>query len=87
MQKKFKEEEEAAIDDPWVNDVLIEKAGDMPIPQFQIPSDWNPSDLKEKQPPFPDVDNPGNWPELCYRPTFNKKGKYDRHKLPMGANP
>eukprot|EP00957_Ditylum_brightwellii_P211099 15365748-Ditylum_brightwellii.AAC.1 len=53
-----------------------------------IPHDWNPSDLKEKQPPFQDVDKPGNWPvEFCYRPTFNKKEEYEGHKLPTCAKP
>eukprot|EP00957_Ditylum_brightwellii_P143172 10908824-Ditylum_brightwellii.AAC.1 len=59
IQNKFKGEEEAAMDDPWINGVLIEKA---------------------------DVDSPGNWPEFCYRPTFNEKGGYDRHNRQQVQN-
>eukprot|EP00957_Ditylum_brightwellii_P210193 15364660-Ditylum_brightwellii.AAC.3 len=34
-----------------------------------------------------EIDTPVNWPEFCYRPAFNKKGKYEGHKLSMGGKP
>eukprot|EP00957_Ditylum_brightwellii_P140194 10682228-Ditylum_brightwellii.AAC.3 len=36
---RFKEEEEAAIDNPCINGILVEKVGDMKITQFAVPED------------------------------------------------
>eukprot|EP00957_Ditylum_brightwellii_P142395 10849085-Ditylum_brightwellii.AAC.1 len=65
IKRKYKEEEEAAMDDPWANVILIEKSGNTSISCFQITSDWSPGDVKEGQP----------------KPTFNKKGEYEGHNL------
>ena len=50
--------------------------------------------LKKQQPEFSEVDNPGNWPEYCYRPKFKSTGKsnrpngpYEYHALPTGVTP
>eukprot|EP00957_Ditylum_brightwellii_P198894 15159706-Ditylum_brightwellii.AAC.1 len=58
VQKKFKEDEEAAMDDPWVNGVLVEKMGDTKINQFTIPDQWKPPTVKADQPKFTELDNP-----------------------------
>ena len=39
VQLKFKEDEEAAMDDPWVNGLLIKKEGDTKIKRFTIPDE------------------------------------------------
>jgi hypothetical protein len=46
VQQKFKEDEEAAMDDPWVNGVLVEKVGEISIKQFTIPDQWEPPTVK-----------------------------------------
>eukprot|EP00957_Ditylum_brightwellii_P187555 14282720-Ditylum_brightwellii.AAC.1 len=48
-------------------------AGDTP---FQIPEDWKPNKKKAAEPDFKDVDNPGAWPEFCYRASFSPKDEY-----------
>jgi hypothetical protein len=55
----------------------------------KIPEDWKPSTKTELgQPPFLQVDNPGDWPEYCYGAKFAKKPKkYSHHALPTGARP
>eukprot|EP00957_Ditylum_brightwellii_P194804 14839066-Ditylum_brightwellii.AAC.1 len=58
---KYKEEDEAAMDNPWANGILTGH--------------------------LEDVDNPANWPEFYFRPTFGKKGEYEGHKLIIGAKP
>eukprot|EP00957_Ditylum_brightwellii_P158060 12031725-Ditylum_brightwellii.AAC.1 len=57
VQLEFKEDEEAAMDDPWVNRLLIEKVGDTKIKQFTIPDEWTPP-VKPGQPNFTELDNP-----------------------------
>ena len=60
-----------------------------------VPPDWKPANRKdEKEPPFDQVDNPGNWPEFCFKPHYKTKGKgknikyeYTHHALPSGAQP
>eukprot|EP00957_Ditylum_brightwellii_P169176 12877426-Ditylum_brightwellii.AAC.1 len=84
---KSKEEEDPAMDDPWVSGILIEKAGDMPISYFQISSNWSPGNLKGGQPKFEDLDNPGNLPEFCFWSAFSKKGEYEGHKMPTDVKP
>eukprot|EP00957_Ditylum_brightwellii_P135093 10300112-Ditylum_brightwellii.AAC.1 len=64
VKAMLKEEDNAVADDLWENGVLIKKAGDTPITRFQIPEDWKR---------FKDVDNPGAWPEFCYKASFNPK--------------
>eukprot|EP00957_Ditylum_brightwellii_P022137 1669880-Ditylum_brightwellii.AAC.1 len=71
VQQQFKEDEEAAMDDPWVNEVLVKK----------------PPTAKAGQPNFTELDNPGDWSEFCYCPNFEKDGMYKGHKLPTGATP
>ena len=57
-----------------------------------IPDDWKPkkanATLKEQT--FAKVDNSGEWPEYCYTPKFDGKGKgrkYIAHTLSTGAIP
>eukprot|EP00957_Ditylum_brightwellii_P207070 15351346-Ditylum_brightwellii.AAC.1 len=40
IKEKFKEEEQTATDDPWINGMLIKKAGGKEIKQFTLPEDW-----------------------------------------------
>ena len=58
----------------------------------QPPKDWvsRKTDKKRDEPVFDAVDNPGDWPEYCFRPYFatrTKTSKYEFHKLPTGAMP
>ena len=87
VQQKFKENEEAAMDDLWVNRVLVKKAGDTNIKGFPIPDQWEPPTVKGGQPNFTELDNPGDWPECCYCPSFKKDGMYEGYNLPTGATP
>ena len=76
-----------------VSNVEIEKdlAGkDVKIQQ--PPKDWLPGRAQGErgEPNFIDIDNPGEWPQYCYRPVFNsqaKTSKYKHHCLPSGAMP
>eukprot|EP00957_Ditylum_brightwellii_P149941 11419117-Ditylum_brightwellii.AAC.1 len=70
VQQKFKEDEVAAMDDPWVNGVLVEKAGEASIKRFTIPDQWEPSTVKGSQPNFTELDNPGDWPEFLLSSEF-----------------
>ena len=61
---------------------------------YKPPSDWRiPMTQHERdEPMFEDVDNPGNWPQYCFRPRFkgnakSKNTKYSHHSLPTGAIP
>eukprot|EP00957_Ditylum_brightwellii_P194859 14844205-Ditylum_brightwellii.AAC.1 len=42
VQQKFKEDEQAAMDDPWINGVLVKKVGETNIKLFTIPDQWEP---------------------------------------------
>ena len=58
----------------------------------QPPKDWVPARAQTArgEPNFDDIDNPGGWPQYCYRPVFNsqaKTSKYKHHCLPSGAMP
>ena len=58
----------------------------------QPPKDWTPpvAQLARGEPTFDEIDNPGGWPQYCYRPVFNgqaKTTKYKHHSLPTGAMP
>eukprot|EP00957_Ditylum_brightwellii_P179370 13664579-Ditylum_brightwellii.AAC.1 len=72
VQQKFKEDEEAAMDDPWVHGVLAKKAGETNIKQFTIPDQWEPPAVKGGQPNFTELDSTGDWPEFCYCLSFKK---------------
>ena len=72
------------MEDPLRNGVMIEKAGDPTIKQFNIPDDWMPSLLKNGQTKFQDVENPGKWPWFYCCPEF-KKSDYIGYQLPTGA--
>ena len=57
-----------------------------------IPDDWKQKKPNNslKEPKFANVDNPGAWPEYCFNPTFEGKGKgkkYAYHSLPTGVTP
>eukprot|EP00957_Ditylum_brightwellii_P194617 14824970-Ditylum_brightwellii.AAC.1 len=39
VKKTFKEEEQAAMGDPWINCVLIKKSGDTKITRFAVQED------------------------------------------------
>ena len=64
---------------------------------YKPPSDWTiPMTRHDRdEPMFEDVDNPGDWPQYCFRPKFVKgtgtgpagKIKYSHHRLPTGAVP
>ncbi len=71
-------------------------AGSLPkdVKIYKPPSDWRvPMTQHERdEPMFEDVDNPGNWPQYCFRPRFkgagtSRKTKYLQHSLPTGAVP
>jgi hypothetical protein len=56
------------------------------------PSDWSSPIAQEArgEPKFEDVDNPGSWPQYCFRPVFNGRSnsaRYKHHALPTGAIP
>ena len=77
-----------------VSNVEIEKdlAGkDVKIQQ--PPKDYVPPRAQRErggEPNFIDIDNPGEWPQYCYRPVFNNQdetSKYKHHCLPSGAMP
>ena len=58
----------------------------------QPPKDWTSprTQTTRGEPNFDEVDNPGEWPEYCYRPMFNgqaRTSKYKHHCLPTGAMP
>ena len=62
---------------------------------YKPPTDWTiPMPRRDRdEPEFEEVDNPGNWPQYCFRPKY-KKGpaktsriKYSHHQLPTGAVP
>jgi hypothetical protein len=56
------------------------------IPSWK-PDDWEPPADKRGNPPFHELDNPGNWDEFVYRP-YNPIGKpYVYHRMPAGATP
>ena len=62
---------------------------------YKPPADWTiPRPRHDRNEPyFEDVDNPGNWPQYCFRPKFVKgpgagsKVEYSHHCLPTGAIP
>ena len=54
------------------------------------PDDWKPWPRKvtSREPEFSTIDNPANWSEFTYRPTYsgkNRSGKYVAHKTLSGA--
>ena len=52
------------------------------------PETWSPSEPKNGQPVFSNVDNPGNWCQFTFRPEFNRgNGPYKCHSLPTGVSP
>ena len=80
-------------------DVCRAELDDSSVPKdvkiYKPPTDWTiPMTRHERgEPKFEDVDNPGNWPQYCFRPKFKKgtakgaKPKYTHHQLPTGAVP
>jgi len=67
-------------------------SGQVKIPR--MPKDYSPpgNNPNRNEPAFKDVDNPGNWPEYCFKPEFHgnnrsKSTKYKHHQLPTGAVP
>ena len=50
------------------------------------PDNWNPivNSLK-REPPFDEVDNPGNWSSFTNHPLFQPKGGYMCHTMPAGV--
>ena len=51
----YKEEEDAVMYDPWSNSVMIDKAGNPTILQFNIPEDWVSPPLNIAETKFEDV--------------------------------
>ena len=56
------------------------------------PPDWTAPSAQESrgEPKFEDLDNPGLWPQYCFRPVFSGRtstSKYKHHALPTGAMP
>ena len=56
------------------------------------PPDWTAPTAQEArgEPKFEDLDNPGLWPQYCFRPVFSGRtstSKYKHHALPTGAMP
>eukprot|EP00957_Ditylum_brightwellii_P035708 2707586-Ditylum_brightwellii.AAC.1 len=81
-----KEEKYAGVDNPQVNSVLIEKAGNTKIPRFSVPEDWVPLTPKTTEKEFAELGNLGSCPQYCYCHAF-KNGAYIGHALPTGATP
>ena len=59
---------------------------------YKPPPEWRPKDAEASrgEPPFSEVDNPGNWPEYCFKPKFEsrkKASKYTHHCMPTGVRP
>ena len=52
------------------------------------PEDYRPRNIGAKFPPFEEIDNPGNWSEYTFRPTFarTKKVKKGEDKPEVGKN-
>lgn len=53
------------------------------------PQSWTPKPIiaSAQEPPFDEVDNPGEWPEHVFQPKFTEKGsskKHSHHELPAG---
>ncbi len=75
-----------------VKDVTFKSTLFVALPGWSPPSppdDWNPTiHVDRREPLFEDVDNPGKWSNLTFRPTFAPKGgKYIDHSMPAGAVP
>jgi hypothetical protein len=72
---------------PFTDTNSIRGLGTVNVPR--PPEDYVPPPLKVNsgQPPFEDVDNPGDWHQFCYLPRFNKKGEYISHSLPTKVEP
>jgi hypothetical protein len=50
------------------------------------PDNWNPTvNLLKGEPPFDEVDNPGNWSSFTNHPLFQPKRGYMCHAMPAGA--
>jgi len=61
---------------------------------YKPPSDWTipMTRVDRNEPKFEDVDNPGDWPQYCFRTKFVKKTgsdniTYSHHQLPTKAVP
>ena len=54
------------MDNMWRDSVLIEKAGNQTISQFNLPEDWAQPLLKSRDTNFEDIDNPGKWYQYYY---------------------
>ena len=60
----------------------------------RVPKDFvaKEANAGRNEPKFEDVDNPGNWPNYCFRPEFqgnnrSRSSKYKHHQLPTGVMP
>ena len=81
--------------DGWtkVDDSIVLDQGESERkPKIPTPDpDWKAPAVKASkgEPTFDKVDNPGNWNEFYFRPTFKKgsQGRYTGHQLPTGAVP
>ena len=54
-----------------------------------VPENFVPKAPKEDkgEPPFENIDNPGNWNQFVFRAKFNKMKQYVCHCLPAGVTP
>ena len=75
-----------------VVDVTGDDVMDVKIPA--PPADWKAPLVQQvrEEPNFEEIDNPGNWPRYCFRPSFlgtsrSRSSKYKCHSLPTGAIP
>ena len=63
---------------------------DIPVLQKQA-NNWisNPPKISKGEPNFYEVDNPADWPDFIFRPSFHSKSdkRYKHHCLPTGAMP
>ena len=69
---------------------MCEGMGSARIPE--VPSDWKKPEprVKQGEPPFNEIDNPGDWSDYTFTAKFegkNNSGKYLYHKLPTGVTP
>ena len=55
----------------------------------EVPEAWQAPEPKvcQGEPPFDQVDNPGQWNSFCFRPKFSRSKEYLFHTLPSGARP
>ena len=87
--------DDSDTNDPVVEDECVDMKllpGNADVNILKVPNDWvtpEPNTV-HGEPAFADVDNPGRWPQFCFRPEFTGRGnasKYAHHSMPTGIHP